>query len=312
MRIGLVVDSACDLPTEYVRDNGIVVLPITIRLGNQEFVDARDPDETQRFYRKHLANTAEGETAPYSIEQIKRLFLDRLVIDYDFVFCLTLASSRSPIFDHATRASFSILSEYKPIRQAAGHTGPFALRVVDTQNLFAAQGVLAAEVVRMTREGASPNRIRERVESLVPNLYGYMLPSNLYHLRARAAKKGDKSVGWLQYALGSALDIKPLIRGFRNETGPVAKLRHYEDAAATCFDFLIRRIKFGLMTRTLCVSYAGDLTQLYKMPGYVELQNVATRSGIELLTSVMSITGAINVGEGALAFGYCAAPHEFG
>ncbi len=37
----------------------------------------------------------------------------------------------------------------------------------------------------------------------------------------------------------------------------------------------------------------------------------AAGQGIELLTSVMSITGAVNVGEGALAFGFCATAHVF-
>jgi len=311
MRVGLVVDSACDLAPSYYRDNKLIVLPIAIHNGDKTFVDVRDPDETRDFYTQHLANAAVSETAPLTVDDIKRLFLDRLVIDYDFVFCLTIASSRSPIFENATQASYSILSEYKPIRMAAGLSTPFALRVVDTQNLFAAQGVMAAEVARMIRAGQPPLRIRERLEALLPHLYGYMLPSNLFHLRARAAKKGDKSVGWFQYAVGSALDIKPLIRGYRNETRPVAKLRHYEDGVKRVFKFLIERMQSGLLTPTLCLSYAGELDDLYRLPGYSEMAEVASDRGIELLTSVMSITGVINVGEGAVAIGFCAAPHEF-
>lgn len=311
MRIGLVVDSACDLPPEFYREHQIVVLPITIHVGDNEFVDRRDTAETLDFYSQHMANAAQAETAPFTIEQIKELFLRRLVIDYDFVFCMTVASSRSPIFENATKASLSILSDYKSIRQNAGHMGPFALRVVDTQNLFTAQGVMAAEVARMIAAGDTPNRIRERVDELLPNLYAYMLPSNLYHLRARAAKKGDKSVGWVQYALGSALDIKPLIRGFRNETKPVAKLRHYDEGVERCFRFLIKRLRSGLLTPTVCLSYAGELAELYKLPGYAGLAETAADLGVELHVSVMSITGAINVGEGALAFGFCARPHDF-
>jgi DegV family protein with EDD domain len=311
MRVGLVVDSACDLSSSYLKDNGVVILPITIRNGTHAFVDVRDPSATREFYQQHLANSADSETAALSVDEIKRLFLDRLVIDYDFVFCLTIASGRSLIFEQATQASLSILSEYKPIRAAAGHPTPFALRVVDTQNLFAAQGVVTAEVVRMIRGGESPLRIRERLDALLPNLYGYMLPTNLFHLRARAAKKGDKSVGWLQYALGSALDIKPLIRGFRNVTEPVAKLRHYDEGAKRCFDFLIERMRAGLLTPTVCISYAGELDQLYRLPGYGRMAEFAADQGVELLTSVMSITGAVNVGEGALAFGFCAPAHVF-
>jgi DegV family protein with EDD domain len=311
MRIGLVVDSACDLPQSFIDEHKIVVMPITIRVGNIEFVDIRHPTATRQFYAKHLASAATGETAPLGVDEIKRMFLEQLVIDYDYVFCQTIASSRSPIYENATRAALGILSGYKPIRAKAGHQGPFALRVIDTQNLFSAQGLIAAETARMIAQGWSPHRIREELDRLLPQLYAYMLPSNLYHLRARAAKKGDRSVGWLQYALGSALDIKPLIRGHRNETKPVAKLRHYDEGVQRCFDFLIRRIREGLSAPALSLSYSGELSEVEAMPGYQRVREVAAEHSINVLVSTMSITGAINVGEGALTFAFCAPPQEF-
>lgn len=311
MRIGLVVDSACDLPPEFIQQHRIVVMPISILLGKREFVDVREPAATLEFYRKHMTDAADGETAPQTPEQIKQLFLERLVIDYDYVFCLTIASSRSPIFENATRASLAILNDYKPVRRQAGVAGPFALRVVDTQNLFAGQGLLAAVAARLIESGAMPTQIREKLDALIPQLYGYMLPGNLYQLRARAQKKGDRSVGWIRYALGSALDLKPLIRGHCNETKPVTTLRHFDEGAQRCFDFLVRRIKAGLLAPVVCLSYGGPLEQLQRLPGYRALAQAADTAGVELLSSVMSITGGINVGEGALAFALCTADHEF-
>jgi len=311
MRIGLVVDSACDLPQDFCREHKIIILPVTIHVGNEEFVDRRDPQATLEFYRRHLTNAAHAETAPLSVEQIKDLFLERLVIDYDFVFCLTVASSRSPIFENATQASLTILSEYKPVRARAGLPGPFALRVIDSQNLFAGQGVLSAEAARMISEGHTPNRIRERLDSLIPALYMYGLPSDLYHLRSRAHKKGDKSVGWFKYAVGSALDIKPLIRANRNETASIASIRHFDEGSRRLCQFAAERIRAGLLAPTLCVSYSGDLEKLEKLPGYQELKAVAHEYGVTLYASVASVTACINVGEGALNIGFCAPEHEF-
>ncbi len=311
MRIGLVVDSACDLPPEFYRDNNLVILPITIRLANRHHVDRRDPGATLDFYRRHLTEAAQGETEAFSVEQIKQLFLDKLVVDYDFVIVLILASSRSPMFDNATRASLEVLSEYKPRRLKAGLSTPFAMRVIDTQNLFAAPGVLTVEAVRMIKSGLPPSKIRERLEALVPQLYGYMLPQDLGQLRSRAAKKGDRSVGWFKYAVASTLDIKPLVRGFRNETGPVANLRHFKDGVERCFDYMIRKIGDGLLTPTLCLSYAGELGDLDRMPGYQKMRAAAKTAGVEVFVSLMSMTGAVNVGEGSLAFAFCADTHEF-
>ena len=58
-----------------------------------------------------------------------------------------------------------------------------------------------------------------------------MVPRDLYYIRNRARKKGDRSVSLLSAALGTALDIKPVLHAYRGETGPVAKIKGFEAAA---------------------------------------------------------------------------------
>ena len=48
MRIGIVVDSACDLPLEYLQQHNIVILPITVRIGEAVLADHRDEQATLR------------------------------------------------------------------------------------------------------------------------------------------------------------------------------------------------------------------------------------------------------------------------
>ena len=313
MRIGIVVDSACDLPDEFLRQSRIAILPITLHLGEDALVDNRDPSSLQRFLAANLgARGHAAETEPYSVAQIRELFLDRLVIDYDCVFCLTITSTRSPIHANASQASFAILKDYRPIRRNAGVPGPFLMRVIDTGNLFAAQGVSAVEAVRLRAAGENPGRMRERLEQIAHNTYGYMLPRDLYYLRARAQKKGDRSVGWLSAALGTALDIKPLLRGWRGETGPVAKVRGFEHGAETLFGHVATRVRAGFLTPTLCVSYGGDLAELDALPGYAALKGTCAEHAIEVFESPMSMTGMINVGTGAVTLGFAAEEYAFG
>jgi DegV family protein with EDD domain len=310
MRIGLVVDSACDLPPEFIKAHNIIILPITLHMGTRDLIDERDVEQTRRFYSENWDGHGDAGTSAFSTEQIKALFLSKLVIDFDFVFCLTIASSRSPMFDNAVKASFAILNDYKPYRAEAGISGPFALRVIDCQNLFAGQGLLAAEAIRLIQAGENPVKIRERLEFLVQNLHGYMLPQDLFYLRARAQKKGDRSLGWFGAMLGTALDIKPLIKGYRNATGPVAKLRHFEDGARRLFEYAGARVRKGLLAPTLVISYGGELEQLHRLPGYDELRRVCRDSGVEVLESMLSMTGGINVGPGALTLAFADEPHE--
>ena len=311
MRIGIVVDATCDLPQAVFADNPFVILPISVQIDDQAFVDIHDPEAMQGYYRSDLGKRGhQAETASYTVEQIHDLFLDKLVLDYDCVFCLTVTATRSPIHANASQASFSILKEYRPIRHQAGHNSPFLMRVIDTQNLFSAQGITAVEAARMIRTDASPGRIRERLETLARHTYGYLVPRDLHYLRARARKKGDRSVGMFSAAIGSTLDIKPILQGYRGETRPVGKVRGFEAAAQTLFQYVEQRVRLGLLTRTVCVSYGGDLSELEALPGYQELAQTCDEHQTTLYSSVMSITGMVNVGTGSLTLGFAAEQHE--
>lgn len=312
MRIGLVVDSACDLPGQYFRQHGITLLPVTVHIGEDTLVDMRDEQETLGFLHSHIAERgADAETSPFSVQQIQELFLGKLVKDYDYVFCLTTTRTRSPIYDNATQASFAILNEYRPIRHAAGHDTPFALRVIDSQNVFAGQGVTAVEAVRLIEGGEGAPKIRARLEYLALHTHAYMVATDLHYLRARTRKRGDRSVSLISATLGSALDIKPILHCNRGETGPVAKIKGLEAACARLFAFAVNRVRRGLMTPTLCLSYGGELEQMRAMPGYADLRATCAEYNIELFETVMGLTGMVNVGKGTLVVGFAAEPHTF-
>ena len=312
MRIGIVIDSACDLPKAFIERHAVEILPISVRIDDVVQVDHRDEDATLGFLQSHIAERgASAETIPFTVEQIRDLFLRKLVIDYDYVFCMTITRTRSPIYDNAQKASFAILNEYKAIRSAAGNQTPFALRVIDTQTLFCAQGILPVEAVRLREAGEHPPKIRARLEQLAANTYGYLVPRDLYYIRNRARHKGDRSIGLVGAALGTALDIKPVLRGHRGETGPVGKVKGFEPAARKMFEFAGRRVAAGLMTPTLTLCYGGDLDEMRALPGYAPLRQVCDAHNIEVFESVMSLTGMVNVGKGAVVVGFAAEPHRF-
>ena len=312
MRIGLVVDSACDLPGDYLRQHNVTLLPVTVHIGEDSLTDMRDEQATLQFLHSHIAERgADAETSPFSVQQIQELFLGRLVIDYDYVFCLTTTKTRSGIFENATQASFAILGEYRPIRAAAGKDTPFALRVIDSQNVFAGQGVTAVEAVRLIEAGEGAAKIRARLEYLALHTHAYMVATDLHYLRARTRKRGDRSVSLLSATLGSALDIKPILHCNRGETGPVGKVKGTEAACQKLFDFAGKRVRAGLMTPTLCLGYGGELEEMRALPGYDALRATCAEYNIEVFESVMGLTGMVNVGKGTLVVGFASEPHTF-
>lgn len=313
MRIGIAIDVSTDVSPEFVREHHIHVLPSTIHMGDESVVYGRESDRGLAFYRDHLADKGiHAETTPFSVKEIEDLFLKRLVLEYDYVFLITLSSTRSLTFENAHKASFTILQSYHRIRSQGGVPGPFALRVVDSQTLFCGPGVLAWETVRMVKEQRSPTDIRKRLDELVPNVHAFLVPQDLYYIRARATKRGDHSVSLLSYILGSALDIKPIIQANRAETRTAEKVRHFADATERLLRHGAERIAAGaLQVPMVGVSYGGDPAEIRALPGFDALERAAAQRGVELMLSMMAPATAVNVGGGALSLAYCGDPGEF-
>ena len=111
--------------------------------------------------------------------------------------------------------------------------------------------------------------------------------------------------------LGTALDIKPILHCNRGDTAPAAKVKGFNAAAEKLFDFAGTRVRAGLMTPTMCLSYGGELQGLRALPGYQRLRDTCAEHNVEVLESVMSLSGMVNVGKGALVVGFAAEPHKF-
>ena len=303
MRIGIVVDSACDVPSDFIAQEEITILPVTVQIGNAVLADMRNEEATLNFLTGDTAAQAyNAETTPYTVQQVHDLFLGRLV------FCICTTRSRSGIFDNAQQASFTILNDYKPVRAAIGNTTPFSLRVIDSQNVFAAVGVMAVEAARLRAAGEGAPKIRSRLEHLALYTQGYMVVPDLHYLRNRIKKRGDKSVSFFSATLGTALDIKPILHCNRGDTAPAAKVKGFTNAAEKLFDFAGSRVRAGLMTPTMCLSFGGELDRMRDLPGYQRLRDTCAEHNVEVFESVMSLSGMVNVGQGALVVGFAAEP----
>ena len=312
MRIGIVADSACDIPNDFIEREHITILPVTIQIGQAMLADVRNQEATMNFLSGETAARAyEAESTPFTVQQVHDLFLNKLVHDYDYVFCITTTRTRSGIYDNAIQASYTILNDYKPIREQAGNNTPFSLRVIDSQNVFAGVGVPVIEAIRMRAAGDAPPRIRTHLEHVSNNTHGYMVPPDLHYLRNRIKKRGDKSVSFLSAALGTALDIKPILHCNKGDTGPVGKVKGFNAAAEKMFDFAAKRVRAGLLTPTMNLSYGGEMEEMRKLPGYERLRETCAEHNVEVFESFMGLSGLVNVGKGAMVLGFASEPHKF-
>ncbi|HAX10888.1 MAG TPA: fatty acid-binding protein DegV, partial [Marinobacter hydrocarbonoclasticus] len=203
MRVGLIVDSACDLPYEFARKHDLFVLPVTAIIDGQTYIDNHDPVRTQEFYQSGLLQKGhQAETRAFTAEQIHDLFMEKIVTQFDIAICETVTKSRSLIFQMATEAMNSVLANYEGAREAAGRDGRVFMRVIDSKQIFAGQGLLAAHTLKLIGQNVSKNALRHEVETFSGKIYTCVIPRDLHYIRERARRRGDKSVTWACRSVG--------------------------------------------------------------------------------------------------------------
>jgi len=103
--VKVVTDSTCDLSAEVLEELGVVVVPLVVRIGNEEFLETDlSADE---FWAKVEAARAQGlfpQTSQPSLGAFESVFAS-LVGEGHEVACVTVTSKHSGTFNTARAAA---------------------------------------------------------------------------------------------------------------------------------------------------------------------------------------------------------------
>ena len=141
MGIRVVTDSACDLPAHLVEALGIEVVPLTIRFGNEEFVDQVELSTAEFWDRvEHFDGLPETSApAPGAFEQ---RFRDLARRGATGIVCINLSSQLSGTMQSAQLA-------------AAAVAGQCPVQVIDSRTASMGQGNLCLTAARRAADGDS-------------------------------------------------------------------------------------------------------------------------------------------------------------
>lgn len=197
-----------------------------------------------------------------------------------------------------------LTASHNRVRRGLGNRDPFHTWVIDSETGFAGQGVMIADAVRQLNNGVPAPAVAASLEKLRRDVHTFVVPKDLYYMYDRARAKGDKSVSWLSYNVARTLDIKPVIHANGGQTRPVLKLRGHYETLHHVMTMAADHVKRGLLTPTVCVSYAGNLEDVRTMNAFRDLRTTCKWHRVELVLSTMSMTGGINVGADAFSIAF--------
>lgn len=189
--IRIVTDSACDLPDDLVGRHQISIVPLTIRFGDQEFVDRFELSAAE-FWARCAATPALPETAapaPGQFEDVYRRLADE---GADGVVVVSLSGGVSATYQSAELAARDVADT-------------IPVRTVDSRSVSLGIGTIALAAARAAEDGADLDAVEALARDLASRTRVFGALDTLENL-----KKGGR-IGNARALLATALSIKPLI-----------------------------------------------------------------------------------------------------
>ena len=187
----VVTDSSSDLTEEEVAELDVEIVPLTVRIDTDEFVDRRDLGIAE-FYKRMAASDDLPQTACPSPGAFEEAFNRAAEAGADAVVCITISSELSNTLQSAQTA-------------AVGFRGSPPVHVVDSKSVSSGLGTLVIEAGTVARGGADVNAVLSRAADLITRTHVFATLNTLENLR-----KGGR-IGGAKAMVGSMLAVKPLI-----------------------------------------------------------------------------------------------------
>lgn len=310
-KAAIVVDATCDLPQSFLDEHDIQIIPVIVKQNNKEFHDVRELKATSEFYRTGKQSNIPFETVPNQSDFILEMFREKLVTKFASVLVVTTHEKRSMINHQIRETTFHHKDKFPVWRKNAGLDPKFKAKIIDSGNIFTGQGLLVFEILRLMTEKAIPvDNLHGPIELLKPKIETLVAINDLEPLRDQerlASSRGDgsgKKMGWVDFQLGKILNLKPIIKCSHGKFTTLSKEKGLDNAIAKIFQYTLKEVKSGLSRPVINVSYAGNLAEIRTNPIFSDFVAQAKERNIKILISMMSISGAINVGRGALSISY--------
>lgn len=191
-------DSASDLPAEVADELGIEIVPLSIRFGDEEFID-REELTVAEFWSR-CANSPElPETAAPAPGQFEAAYRELAGDGATGIVVVTLSGALSATIQSAELAARSIADD-----ESVGDGG-LDIRVVDSRSVTLGIGTIAIACARSARDGATLDEVEALARDLAERTRVIGALDTLENL-----KKGGR-IGNAKALLATALSIKPII-----------------------------------------------------------------------------------------------------
>ncbi len=252
MAVKIIVDSASDISEKEAKEKGIVMVPMLITFGNEEFFDGVDllPD---KFYEKLSENKEPPKTSLINEFRWTEVFEENTKNGEELV-VITISSKLSGTYNAAVDAAKKFENVY----------------VVDSLNACAGERLVLEYAMQLANTGLSAKEIATMLDATKTKIRLYAMIGTLEYL-----KKGGRISAAVAFA-GTLLSLKPLISVVDGEVKVIGKAMGAKNAKASVNKFAAETngvdtdkpftILYSGNDRSIAERYASEQTILGENP----------------------------------------------
>lgn len=215
-KVHIVTDSAAAISPAEADRLGITVVPLTVRIGNQDYEDGSELDHEEllrHMARERIHPQIVGPTA----DQFRKLY-SHLTRQTNQIISLHSSAALSLVWRQAYTASREFL-------------GRCDIAVMDSETLSLGLDILVREAARLANESLPLTEIQRQIRGLMRRIYIVLITDTLDYL------EHSRLISPAQAVLGTMLGIKPFLAIEEGRIIPMEKVRSRERAIDKLAEF---------------------------------------------------------------------------
>ena len=220
MKIALVTDSTSVLTEQEIKENNVIVAPIPIIIGDNEYLEGVNITSKQLF-ETQKQGAAFPKTSQPSMGEMISLFNKLYDEGYEAIITITLSSGISGFF--------------QTLQNVARNNPEYHLYPYDSKMTVRLQGYLVLAAAKMIKAGYTPEEILERLDKIRATIDELFVVDDLKNL-SRGGRLSNASA-----FIGTMLHIKPLLTFEDGKIVAFDKIRSLKRAVSKVEDIALER-----------------------------------------------------------------------
>lgn len=194
MKTIILTDSCCDLPIDFVRENNIEVMPLSVNIKGKEIKDDLGQSIKYKTFYDMIRSGEMPSTSQVNVYAFSEAFKKYSSEGYSIIY-IGFSSALSGCVNSARIAKEAVEDEIKSAD----------ITVIDTKSASMGLGLIVYNAANMLREGATKEEIINWVEENKLKVNHWFTVEDLNHL-----KRGGR-VSSTVAIVGTMLSIKPIM-----------------------------------------------------------------------------------------------------